>query len=59
MRDVDKQVRLGELFQFVDVRHRNDDLLEGIRGLMDIFATGQRTFRAEGVIFPGKMMIPL
>ena len=59
--DVDKQVGLGELFQLVQVRHCDNNLCKNrsLRGAKGDFATGWRTLRAEGVMFPGKMMIPL
>ena len=60
VRDVHQEVSLRKLFQSELVRHRHNNLFRhGALG----YSSGQQsrrqqTLRAEGVIFPGKMMIP-
>jgi hypothetical protein len=55
--DIHKEVCLGELLQSVSLRHGDDDLYWSVspqRVQCEIW----QTFLAEGVMIPGKMMMP-
>ena len=57
--DVHQEVSLGKFFQSEYMRHRHNNLfLRCSRVLNQIVLKRRLTLRAEGVIFPGKIIIP-
>lgn len=57
--NVHQEVTLGKFFQSELIRHRYNNLFLRCSRLSEREKLGrQLTFRAEGVIFPGKIMMP-